>query len=400
MKRVVIVGAAAAGLSSAEALRRRGFDQEITMIGAEPELPYDRPPLSKQILSGQWTAHQVTLRDQAAIDALALDLRLSTVATGLDLAGQRVGLEDGTDLAYDELIVATGVRPRPLPGAPDLIGVHVLRSLDDALTLKSRLSPGRRLVVVGAGFLGAEVADAATGLGVDVTLLEADTQPMGQAVGEAAGRFLAELHTARGTHLRTGVSVSALVHEHGVVTGVALADGTTIPADDVLIAIGSLPNTGWLEGSGLTLADGLVCDEFSVAAPHVHGVGDVARWYNPLFATSMRIEHRTNASEQGLAVATNLMQPEARRPFAPVPYVWSDQLGLKIQTYGYLRGHDEVHVIECDPAAGRLLIAYRRGQHLTGVIAAGVSPKLVRSWRSLIAAQAPWESAIHTPVSV
>lgn len=394
MNRVAVIGGSAGGLLAVEALRRTGFDGAITLIGDEPHLPYDRPPLSKQILNGQWAADRVTLRPRAAIDALGVDLRLGLAATGLDADAHTVRLADGTDLPYEGLIVATGVRARGLPGAEGVKGVHTLRTLDDALALRARLRPGRRLVVVGAGFVGAEVAAVARVLGADVTVLEAGPVPMELAIGRHAGLFLAGLHEENGVHIRTEAVVTEVVGADGEVAAVVLADGEVVPADDLLIAIGSTPNTEWLADCGLDVTNGLVCDEYCAAAPDVYGVGDVAAWHNPLFDTTMRVEHRTNAAEQALAAAGNLFARDARRPYAPVPYVWSDQYDAKVQTYGYLRDHDEELVLENSPAQRRLLVAYRRGGRLTGVLAVGEPPRVVRAWRALIASGAAWKTAI------
>jgi NADPH-dependent 2,4-dienoyl-CoA reductase/sulfur reductase-like enzyme len=394
MKRVVIVGASAGGLATAEALRGMGYQGAITLVGDEARPPYDRPPLSKQILTGEWEPDQLALRPRADIDALGMNLSLGVSATGLDPVGRTVALADGTRLPYDGLVVATGVRPRRLPGTEGVTGVHTLRTLADALTLKARLAPGRRLVIAGAGFVGAEVAAVARGLGVDVTMLEAGPVALAPAVGERTGRFLTRVHHEHGVDLRTGAAVAEVLSVRGEVTGVALADGRTIGADDVLVAIGSVPNTEWLDASGLRTANGLVCDEFSAAAPGVYGVGDVARWHNPLFGTAMRIEHRTNAAEQGMAVARNLLAAGARRPFAPVPYFWSDQYDMRIQAYGSLRDHDQALVLDEDPAQGRLLAAYRTGDRLTGVLGIGTPPRTLRTWRGHIAAGASWDTAV------
>ncbi|MBR8643732.1 FAD-dependent oxidoreductase [Streptomyces tuirus] len=387
MRRVVVVGASAAGLAAAETLRREGFDGTLTLVGDEPHAPYDRPPLSKQVLSGEWTTRQLPLRPCADLDALGLDLRLGIAATGLDLADRTVRLADGSRLPYDGLIVTTGVRPRRLPGDG---GAHVLRTLDDALALREKLTPGCRLVVVGAGFLGAEAAAVAWRLGVHVTLLEPAPVPLAHAVGTEVGRVLCQVHLDRGVELRTGVTVAEVTEE-----GVRLADGEVVEADEVLVAVGSLPGTEWLADSGLTVGDGLVCDEYCEAAPGVYAAGDVARWHNPLFGTSMRIEHRTNAAEQGMAAARNLLAaPDARKPFAPVPYFWSDQYDLRIQAYGCLRGHDEVTVVEGDLGERRFVAAYRTGERLTGVLAVGMPPKAVRAWRRAIAGGAAWREAV------
>jgi NADPH-dependent 2,4-dienoyl-CoA reductase/sulfur reductase-like enzyme len=394
VKRIAVVGASAAGLAAAETLRREGYDGTLTLVGDEPRAPYDRPPLSKQVLAAEWEPDRLALRPPADLAALDLDLRLGAAATGLELAERTVQLADGTELPYDGLIVATGVRPRRLPGE----GGHVLRTLDDALALRDRLGPGLRLVVVGAGFLGAEAAAVAWRLGARVTLLEPAPVPLAHAVGAEVGAMLTRAHVERGVDLRCGVAVSEVTGN-----GVRLADGEVIEADEVLVAVGSLPNTEWLEGSGLAVGDGVVCDEYCEVAwgsprPKAGGVyaaGDVARWHNPLFGTSMRIEHRTNAAEQGMAAARNLLRPDARKPFAPVPYFWSDQYEMKIQAYGYLRGHDEVAVVDGDLAERRFVAAYRTGDRVTGALAVGMPPKAIRSWRQAIAAGTAWDEAVR-----
>ncbi|MFI5937714.1 NAD(P)/FAD-dependent oxidoreductase [Actinoplanes sp. NPDC051494] len=375
MNRIVVVGASAAGLAAAETLRREGYAGRLTLVGEELDAPYDRPPLSKQILSSQWEADRLFLRTGEQITALGLDLRLGVPATGLDPVARTVRLGDGTTLDYDGLIIATGVRPRRLPGD----GGHVMRTVTDAITLRERLGPGRRLVVVGAGFLGAESAAVARGLGCEVTLLEPAPVPLAHAIGDRVGRVLSRAHRDNGVELRTGVTVTAVTG-----TGVRLGDGELVEADEVLVAIGSLPNTEWLAGSGLELGDGVVCDEFSAAAPDVYAAGDVARWHNPAFGVAMRVEHRTNAAEQGMAAARNLLHPQARKPFAPIPYFWSDQYDMKIQAYGYLRGHDGVDVVEGDLEQRAFVAAYRRDGRLVGVLAVGMPPKVLRSWRQAI----------------
>ncbi|MCX4703548.1 FAD-dependent oxidoreductase [Streptomyces sp. NBC_01352] len=389
MRRIVVVGASAAGLAAVETLRREGYDGTLTLVGDEPWTPYDRPPLSKQLLAAEWEPDRLALRTPDDLAGLGLDLRLGVAATGLELSDRTVRLADGSDVPYDGLIVATGVRPRRLPGE----GAHVLRTLDDALMLRERLTPGRRLVVVGAGFLGAEAAAVAWRLGAHVTLLEPAPVPLAHAVGTEVGRVLSRAHVDRGVDLRCGVTVTEVTED-----GVRLADGEAIDADEVLVAVGSLPNTEWLDGSGLAVGDGVVCDEFCEAARNVYAAGDVARWYNPLFGTSMRIEHRTNAAEQGMAAARNLLHPEARKPFAPVPYFWSDQYDMKVQAYGFLRGHDEVAVVDGDLAERRFVAVYRTGDRVSGALAVGMPPKAIRLWRQAIAAGAAWSETVRTEV--
>ncbi|OXY88748.1 NAD(P)/FAD-dependent oxidoreductase [Streptomyces diastatochromogenes] len=385
MKRIVVVGASAAGLAAAETLRREGYDGTLTLVGDEPHPPYDRPPLSKQVLAAEWPPERVRLRPPADLAALGLDQRLGVAATGMDVADQALRLADGSVLPYDGLVIATGVRPRRLPGE----GAHVLRTLSDALTLRDRLRPGLRLVVVGAGFLGAEAAAVAWKLGARVTLLEPAPVPLAHAVGEEVGRVLSRAHLERGVDLRTGVTVTEVTEE-----GVRLGDGREVEADEVLVAVGSLPNTEWLAGSGLTVADGVVCDQYCAAAPGVYAAGDVARWHHPHFGVRMRIEHRTNAAEQGMAAARNLLNPEAAKPFAPVPYFWSDQYDLKIQAYGYLRGHDELAFVDGDLAEGHFVAAYRTGDRLAGALAVGMPPKTIRRWRQAVAAGASWKEVV------
>lgn len=384
----MIVGASAAGLAAAEALRREGYDGALTLVGDEPHLPYDRPPLSKHFLAGEWDITRLALRTAADLGALGLELRLGSAAEGLDLDRGVVQLADGTLVPYDGLVIATGVRPRRLPGRQ----AHVLRTLDDATALRAGLRPGRRLVVVGAGFLGAEVAATATAMGLRVTLLEPAVVPLAQTVGDRVGLLLAQAHRDRGVELRCGVSVTSVSE-----AGVRLAGGEEIEADEVLVAIGSQPNTEWLEGSGLLLDRGVVCDEYCEAAPNVYAAGDVAQWLNPLFGIRTRVEHRTHAAEQGMAAARNLYNPLARKPFSPVPYFWSDQYDMKIRAYGQLRDHDEMRLVEGRLDQRAFVVAYRTGDRLTGALSVGMPPKVLHRFRQAVAARAAWGDAV--PVS-
>ena len=396
LRRVVIVGASAAGLTAAEALRRRGYDGTLTLIGDEPHPPYDRPPLSKQILAGTWEQEKVVLRNNEALSELGADLLLGHTATGLDAAGRRVLLAGGRAVGYDALVIATGVTPRKLPGA-DLAGAHLLRTLDDALTLRAQLLDRPKVVVVGAGFLGAEVAAAARGMGLEVTLADPLPAPMHRHFGERIGGLIAALHRDHGVSLRLGTGVSRFRQTAGRVAAVELADGSVIDADLVVVAVGATPATGWLAGSGLSLTDGVVCNSRCQAGSGIYAAGDVASWYNPHFGARMRLEHRMNATEQGIAVAGRLLGDDLA--FAPVPYFWTDQYDVKIQAYGIFPPDAEFRVISGDPGERRFTAAYGRGGTVTGVLGWN-SPREVRTLRHLVVDRAPWPAnSTSSPLS-
>ncbi|MGD3109160.1 NAD(P)/FAD-dependent oxidoreductase [Streptomyces sp. YGL11-2] len=419
---IAVVGASAAGLAAAEALRRSGWHGPLTLIGEEDQLPYDRPPLSKQLLHGTWEPDRLLLRTRDQLDPLGLDLRLGTRATGLDAATRTLTLDGGAGvppLAQDRergrlecagVIVATGVTARTLPGADGLAGVHTLRTLDDALALRAGLAdPARRLVIVGNGVLGCEAAAVARELGHDVTLVGRDPVPMAAAVGTEVGELLAEEHRARGVRLVTGAVAGFTAAEDGAparVGGVRLADGSLLPADVVLLAIGSAPAVDWLDDPALDTSDGLRCDAYCAAAPGIYAAGDVARWDHPLHGRPLRFEHRMNATEQGMAAARNLLAelaaegahdpgdtPPERRPFAPVPYFWSDQYALKIQAYGLTAGADRVETTVLDRDERRTVALYGRGDSAVGVLAAGVPPRQIRALRAVVATPVPWDEA-------
>lgn len=376
--RLAVVGASAAGLSVVEGLRGQGYTGSITLIGEEEHLPYDRPPLSKQLLSGAWETERLHLRGADDIDALDLDLRLGSAAVGLDTTAQEVTLADGSLVGYDALVVATGTRARRLPGTAEVRGVHVLRTLEDALALREDLAAAPHLVVVGGGFVGAEAAAVARGLGCQVTLVTDTAQPMGDALGEELGAMLREVHSEHGVRIETGVLVDRVLTDGGRATGVRLADGRTIEAEAVLVGIGAQPNVEWLAGSGVPVGNGVECDATLYAGARVWAAGDVACWLHPRSGEPWRIEHRTNAAEQGLAVARNILAgPDRAVPFDSVPYVWSDQYDLKIQIYGRTRGADEVRIVEGSTADRKLIALYGR----QGRVCAAVGINMVRALR-------------------
>ncbi|MFD4459019.1 NAD(P)/FAD-dependent oxidoreductase [Nocardia sp. NPDC058480] len=362
---VLVVGASASGLATAEALRRAEYPGRITLLGAEAHLPYDRPPLSKQVLSGQWRPERTLLRPPRQLAGLDLDLILDTPALGLDAATRTVRTARGAIIA-DHIVIATGASPRTLPDSRGLRGVHVLRTLDDALALRDGLRTAQRVVVVGEGVLGSEIAATARELGREVTLCGPLEAPMAGQLGPLVSSLLADLHRANGVRLALGAAVQGLTECDGAVTGVALADGTVLPADLVVVAIGAAPATGWLDGSGLTLRDGVVCDPYCRAAEGVYAAGDVARWRHPVLGTEVRWENRTNATEQAATVAAAIAGTP--RPHAPISYFWTDQFATKIQVHGTVTRDADVEIVDGDPAAGRFVVRYTRDGVVTAIL--------------------------------
>ena len=394
MERVAVVGASLAGFRAVETLRAEGFEGAVTVVGAEPHLPYDRPPLSKQVLAGTWDETRLPLVPiGTTLDDLDVGWRLGTTATGLDVAGHTVVLDGGDRLPYDGLVVATGTRVRTLPGQPDLEGIHVLRTVDDALALRAAFErTPDRVVVVGAGFIGAEVAATARMRGLDVTLLEALAVPLERVLGLELGALCADIHRDNGVDLRVATVVERFVDDgRGRVAGVVLSDGTTIEAGVVVVGVGVVPNTEWLDGSGLTIENGVLCDATCLAAPDVVAAGDVARWYNPRFDEVMRVEHWENAQEQGAHAARRLLGRD--EPYAPVPWFWSDQYDRKLQLAGRSRPDDEMRVVEGSFAERRFVALFGRGDRLVGVLGMN-RPRPVLQFRQLIADGASWRDAL------
>jgi NADPH-dependent 2,4-dienoyl-CoA reductase/sulfur reductase-like enzyme len=399
---ILVVGASLAGLRAVEALREDGYDGRLTVIGAEAVLPYDRPPLSKQVLAGTWEPERVALSPVGATyDDLAVEWRLGQAATGLDLGAREVTLAGGSTVGYDGLVIATGARVRTLRDQPDLVGLHTLRTLDDCLALKADLDarPGR-VVVVGAGFIGSEVAATARGLGLEVTVLEALPVPLQRGLGDEMGALCGEIHRDNGVDLRLGTGVSGFDADGaGRVQRVRLADGSAVDAEAVVVGVGVTPATGWLEGSGLTLDDGVVCDETCLAAPGVVAAGDLARWRNPRFGEVMRLEHWENAQDQGAHAARRLLAGDAAtvetHAFAPVPWFWSDQYDRKIQVAGRTGSDADVAIVEGSTEERKFVALYGRAGRVVGVLGMN-RPAPVVKWRKAIGDGMSWEEALAT----
>jgi NADPH-dependent 2,4-dienoyl-CoA reductase/sulfur reductase-like enzyme len=387
---VVVVGASLAGLRAAEALRREGYDGPLVVVGDEPHPPYDRPPLSKQVLIGKIGPEATALAVSADLD---VEWRFGTRVEALDLDGRRLSLAGGDELPFDGLVIATGSAPRRLPSVLDPFGAPVLRTLDDAVALRAAFAEGAgRVVVVGAGVIGLEVASSARTCGLEVTVVEAARTPLARVVGPLLGEVVAELHRAHGVDLRLGVGVEVVVGGARP-EGVRLTDGTTLHADLVVLGIGAAPVTGWLEGSGVDLADGVRCDDrLRVLAggrplPRVVAAGDVARWDGP-DGVPIRVEHWTNAVESAEAAAAALLRGDDAPAYAPVPYVWSDQHDRKIQVVGVPSLDDDLMIVDGSAAERKFAAAFGRDGRLAAGVAFGKPAKAMAIRRLLEAGSA------------
>jgi len=378
----VIVGGGLAAARTAEQLRRSEYTGRITIVSDEVHLPYDRPPLSKEVLRKE--VDDVALKPREWYDEKDITLRLGSAATGLDAAEQTVTLDDGTVLGYDELIIATGLVPRRIPAFPDLEGIRVLRSFDESMALREHASAARRAVVVGAGFIGCEVAASLRSLGVEVVLVEPQPTPLAAILGEQIGELVARLHRDEGVDVRLGLGV-AEVRGQGHVDTVVLTDGTELAADLVVVGIGSRPATEWLEGSGVEVDNGVICDEAGhTSAPNVWALGDVASWRDST-GHQARVEHWSNVADQARVVVPAMLGQDVPSAVV-VPYFWSDQYDVKIQCLGEPEATDTVHLVEDD---GRKFLAYyERDGVLVGVVGGGMPGKVMKI-RAKIAAATP-----------
>jgi len=398
LEHVVVVGASLAGLNAVEELRRRGFAGRLTVVGAEPHLPYDRPPLSKKYLAGQIDDDKVVLRGRDHFDGLDVAWRTGVPAVALDAQNRRVELDDGSAVTGDAIVIATGAAPRRLPGQADFSHVHELRTLDDSIRLGAELRPGgRRVVVIGAGFIGLEVAATARSLGNDVLVLEGAPAPLMRALGPTLGSAVAAVHGDHDVEIRCGVSVG------GFAEGGLIADGALVAADAVVVGIGVAPATGWLEGSGLELRDGVVCGpDLNAGHAGVWAAGDIVRWTNQLFGEEMRIEHWTNAVDQGVAVAANLLaaaEGAPTEPFAPVPFFWSEQYDRRIQFIGLGNPADEIEIVAGSVDERRFVALVGSGGRLRGALGMNM-PKVALSFRASLAEGSSWDAALAKAAEV
>ena len=393
LERIVVVGGSLAGLRAVESLRAGGYDRELIVVGSETHRPYDRPPLSKKLLAGDWEPDRIALRKPDDLDSLGVTWRLGAAATGLDVEARRLMIADGTEIAFDAIVIATGSAPRRLPGQENWPHVVELRTLDDALDLRSRLRDGNaRVVVIGAGFIGLEVAATARGLGNTVVVLEGAPAPLIRGLGTEMGAACAAVHADHGVEIRCSITVASIG-----AGGVVLGDGELVPGDVIVVGIGVVPVTDWLAGSGLEIRDGIVCDPTLKAGPSgVYAAGDVARWPNQLFDEEMRVEHWTNAAEQGAAAASNLLaesRGEPGEPYAPVPFVWSDQYDRRIQFLGRAAPDDDVLVVSGSIEERSFVALFGRGGRLRGVLGMNL-PRLVMKFRPLLAQRATWDDGV------
>ncbi|MFI1169142.1 NAD(P)/FAD-dependent oxidoreductase [Streptomyces sp. NPDC020801] len=383
MRTVAVVGASLAGLSAARSLRKQGYDGRLVVIGDEPHRPYDRPPLSKEFLAG--TLGEADLALETDDEDLAAEWLLGTRATGLDHTRRAVRLADGREVRADGIVIATGAAARTLPGCEGLAGVHVLRTLDDARALREELARGGRLVVIGGGFIGAEVASTAYGLGLDVTVIEAAPTPLAGPLGAEMGTIVSGLHTDHGVRLLCGVGVKGLSGESRV-EAVLLEDGLSIPAEIVVVGVGARPCVDWLEGSGVELDNGVKCGgDGRTSLAGVVAVGDCANWYDARAGAHRRVEHWTGARERpDAAIATLLaggaVEPGVLRP----PYFWSDQYGVKIQFAGHAACAESVTIEEGAADDRNVLAVYRRAGRPVAVLGMN-QPRLFTRWRKQLA---------------
>lgn len=383
MESLVIVGASLAGLSAARAARDHGFAGRLVIIGDDPQRPYDRPPLSKDFLAGRIEIQDLALETDT--DALDAEWILGTRAVSFDAATRLVHLEDGATVHADGLVIATGASPRSLPPIAGAENVVTLRTIADAQKLRELLRRGGRMVVIGAGFIGAEVASTAHALGMEVTVLEKSPTPLCGPLGAQLGAVVAGLHERAGVELLCGADIEDFELTGGSVSAVTLAGGRVLPTDVVVVGIGAVPNTGWLEGSGIELGNGVVCDAVGATSiPGVVAVGDCAAWWDPATGRHHRVEHWTGAAQRpAVAVGALLGADPDTLPAVKPPYFWSDQYGTRLQFAGDASRSDRVAYEYGGPGEDSFLAVYYTGDHPVAVLAWNQT-KLFCRWRKTL----------------
>jgi NADPH-dependent 2,4-dienoyl-CoA reductase/sulfur reductase-like enzyme len=390
VRHIAVVGASLAGINAVESLREHGFKDEITLIDAEHYLPCDKPPLSKAALAGELDYDETLLRPSDWYQEQGVTLVLGSRVVALDGPGRSLAFDDGRTLGFDGLVIAAGSAARPLPvPCSERERVHVLRTLADSRRLREELVPGRHLVIIGAGFIGLEVAATARRLGLDVTVVETEKAPLSRVFGPEVGSWVKRLHERAGINVRCAV---ALEEVRSASDGFRLLfrDGPAVFADVVLAGVGAAPATSWLSGSGVVVENGVRCGpDLSTDVPGVVAAGDIARWHNSLFSEEMRIEHWTNAVEQGRHAAGTLLG--AAEPFQTVPYFWTDQHEAKIRFVGRADSADDIAVAE--PRENSLVALFGRGGVLRGAVCVNL-PRRLAQYRAAIAEHMPWEDAV------
>jgi NADPH-dependent 2,4-dienoyl-CoA reductase/sulfur reductase-like enzyme len=384
MNKIVVVGASLAGVSAAEELRSRGYEGELVLLGEEPHRPYTRPPLSKDALLQGIEASTLALRAEDWYAERGIDLKLGASAVALDNRTKQLRLADGSTVAFEGLVIATGLTHRPIPSHLDLPEAHQLRTVDEARRLASDLATATHLIVIGAGFIGLETAATARLLGLEVTVVDIACQPMSRAFGPEIGSWFARRHEAMDVRLVLSANIVRAEQTSGV-TNLFLDTGEVLRGDACVVGTGSVPATDWLRGSGVAVGDGVLCDPtLATTMPNVVAAGDVARWENPQFGESMRVEHWTNAVEHGVHAAARLLGDLT--PFSSVPFFWTDQFDAKLSCIGRPQSTDEVNVLVEN--GSQLVVAFARKEHISGAVCVN-APREMAALRRAIAERTP-----------
>ena len=384
MRRIVVVGGSQAGVHAIAQLRQEGYEHEITLVDSDGHLPYDRPPLSKEALFGAME-HETLLHEPEWYEQNGVSLRLGISAVKLNANNKVLTLETGEVIRYDGMVIATGSRARRLDTGASGVSIYTLRTLDDAIKLRRQMAPGKHLLVVGAGFIGLEVASSARQLGLDVTVVDAAQVPLSRAFGDDLGRWFRRLHERNGVEVSCATTIKSM-ERSGSGVSVSMSSGKKLYADLIVVGIGASPAVDWLTGSGLKIGNGISCEsDLRTSAPDVVAAGDVARWYNPIFDEEMRVEHWTNAVEQGRHAAATLLG--SRDAFNSVPYFWTDQFDAKMRFIGRVDAADDV-LIERE-SDDRLVALFGRDGLVRGAACIN-APRQLALYRKAILDQVPW----------